>query len=228
MKKLINLFNEHDGKVIHKWIHYLEIYERYFEKFVGTPVKILEIGVENGGSLQLWKKYFGDKCEIIGIDVNEKVIFEEPQIKIEIGSQSDLDFLTHINDKYGEFDIIIDDGSHMQLDVLTTFSFLYSKLKRGGVYCVEDTHSAYLRTYSGGITSPFNFISISSRLVHDTNVEFIQEPYTPTLNDLKSIGFYNSMVVFEKTNREKIYSTYRGKNHNTDNIEFTPEKIKKL
>lgn len=226
MKKLIDIFNEHDDKIVHKWFHYLEVYERHFEIFVGTSIKMLEIGVENGGSLQLWKKYFGDKCEIIGIDTNETSKYEEPQIKVEIGSQSDLNFLNQINEKYGPFDIVIDDGSHYQIDMLTSFSFLYPKIKKGGVYIVEDTHTAYSKAYGGGIASPYNFVSIASKFVHDTNINFIKEPHKQSLNDLKSINFYNSMIVFEKNDEQKLYSTRRGENLNTDDIAFTTESLK--
>lgn len=226
MKKLVDVFNDHNDRIIHKWFHYLEVYERFFQRFIDTPVKILEIGVEEGGSLQLWKEYFGDKCEIVGIDINPKTKFEEPQIKVEIGSQTDANFLSEIENKYGPFDIIIDDGSHLQMDVLNSFSFLYPKLKKGGVYIIEDMHTAYFHGYGGGITSPYNFITIASRFIHDTNISFMREPYTPTLEDLKSISFHNSMVILEKNNDEEIYTTYRGKDIDKNNVKYTPENIK--
>lgn len=228
MKKLVDVFNGHTDKITGKWFHYIEIYERHFQKFVGTNVKILEIGVEKGGSLQIWKKYFGDKCQIIGIDILEKSKFEESQIKVEIGSQSDLNFLEKINKKYGPFDIIIDDGSHLQMDVLTSFSFLYPKLKKGGIYFIEDLHTAYLRGYSGGISSPFNFVSIASKYVHDLNTCFMKEAYTSTLDEIKSICFYNSIIVFEKGNDEKIYCTRRGENVDIHNVVYNPETFKQF
>lgn len=225
MKTITEIFDEHKDKQTSKWVHYLEIYERHFSKFVGSSVKILEIGVEDGGSLQMWKKYFGEKCEIVGIDILSKYKYEEEQIRVEIGSQNDINFLQEIDKRYGPFDIIIDDGSHIQMDILNSFSFLYPRLNMGGVYLIEDLHTAYFHNYGGGITSPFNFISIVSKFVHDVNNDFIKEPYTNTLINIKSINFYNSIIVFEKTNNEKIYSTYRGKEYKNE-IQCTPEMLK--
>lgn len=228
MKSLIEIFNNHEDKPVTKWSHYLEIYERHLCKFVGKQIKILEIGVEYGGSLQLWKKYFGENCEIIGIDIDQKTKYEEDQIKVEIGSQSDIKFLNEINQKYGPFDIIIDDGSHMQIDILNSFYFLYPKLKNGGVYIVEDVHTAYFPGFGGGITSPLNFITIASRFTHDTNLEFMSEPYRSSLDDLKSISFYNSMIVFEKEKTKESYSITKGNDEEKNKLKLTSESLKSV
>jgi 23S rRNA U2552 (ribose-2'-O)-methylase RlmE/FtsJ len=214
MKKLIDIFESGTSKSLMKWDHYFEIYERHFQKFVGTSVKILEIGVQDGGSLQMWKEYFGKQSTIIGIDINPIYKFEEEQICVEIGNQTDINFLHNIIEKYGNFDIIIDDGSHNQLDILKSFSFLYPKLNDNGVYLVEDLHTSYWKDYGGGITSPFNFVSIASNFTHDTNVQHMREPYTSHIPDLKSISFYNSIVVFEKEKEQKRHSIISEKNEN--------------
>jgi len=70
---LKSYFDSHtEGKIIHKWLHYFEIYHRYFKKFRGRDVHILEVGVARGGSLEMWRDYFGPKSNIYGIDINEK------------------------------------------------------------------------------------------------------------------------------------------------------------
>lgn len=212
MKSLFEIFKHDLTKPSTKWFHYFEIYERYFQKFVGTTVKVLEIGVEDGGSLQMWKKYFGKHSTIVGIDIDSSVKYEEDQIFIEIGNQSDHNFLNSIIKKYGTFDIIIDDGSHNQLDILKSFSCLYPTLNDDGIYLVEDVHTSYWKDYGGGITSPFNFVSISSNFVHDTNTQHIQESYTTHIPDLKSISFYDSIVVFEKGKDKNAYVVKNEKN----------------
>jgi len=214
MKKLFDIFNNGTTKPLLKWSHYFEIYERYFERFVDTPVRILEIGVQDGGSLQMWKEYFGKQSIIVGIDINPIYKYEEEQIYVEIGNQSDIDFLNNVVEKYGNFDIIIDDGSHNQLDILKSFSFLYPKLNNNGVYLVEDLHTSYWKDYSGGITSPFNFVSIASNFIHDTNIQHMREQYTPHIPDLKSISFYDSIIVFEKEKQAKRNSIMSEKNEN--------------
>lgn len=211
MKNLIDIFDNDTDRSLTKWSHYFEIYERYFHRFVGTPVKVLEIGVEGGGSLQMWKKYFGEQSTIVGIDIDPSCKYDEEQIFVEIGDQTDFDFLNSVIEKYGTFDIIIDDGSHHQLHILKSFSFLYSKMNNNGIYLVEDTHTSYWKDYGGGITSPFNFVSIASNFIHDTNLQHIRELYTNHIPDLKSISFYNSMVIFEKELYNEKCSLVSGK-----------------
>ena len=91
-------FYKNRRNIIHKWTHYFEVYHRYFRKFVGTKCVILEIGVSQGGSLQMWKDYFGEKARIFGIYINpECKQFEEDQIEVFIGSQADREFLRKKN-----------------------------------------------------------------------------------------------------------------------------------
>jgi hypothetical protein len=198
MTKLYDLFQAHNDRQCGKWKHYFPVYDRYFEPWIGKEFTLLEIGTGNGGCLQIWKKYFGDKVKIYGIDHDPKTVFEEPLIKTFCGKQADPDFLNKIIEEIGRPDIIIDDGSHLQMDVLQTFRMLWPILKDDGIYVVEDTHTAYWDGWQGGITTPFNFITIASRWAHDVNLQHIKEPYTPVFNDLKSMSFYDSMVFFEK------------------------------
>jgi cephalosporin hydroxylase len=87
MNPLHAYFNNNNHKYIDKWLHYLDIYHRHFERFRGKPVTVLEIGVYHGGSLQMWKEYFGVHANIIGIDINPICKeLEEENIKIYIGS----------------------------------------------------------------------------------------------------------------------------------------------
>jgi 23S rRNA U2552 (ribose-2'-O)-methylase RlmE/FtsJ len=113
MNELEQYFNDNKGRLIHKWNHYFEIYDRHFSKYKNTEVIILEIGVSQGGSLQMWKNYFGDKCKIYGIDINPRCKeLEENQVEIIIGSQEDKSFLTSLKEKIPRVDILIDDGGH--------------------------------------------------------------------------------------------------------------------
>ena len=91
---LYTIFNQHTDRSTGKWGHYLEVYERHFEQFRGKELHILEIGVAAGGSLQIWKKYFGDKAYIYGIDTDDYCKnYEEDRIKIFIGDQANKLFL---------------------------------------------------------------------------------------------------------------------------------------
>lgn len=205
---LQQVFETHQGRRTTKWSHYPYYFERHLKEFVGRPITILEIGIESGGSLQVWKKYFGPQCKVVGIDINPQSIYQEPQIFTECGSQTDHDFLRSVIQKHGRPDIIIDDGSHNQTDILSSLSLLFSSLNEGGCYIVEDLHTAYWSQYEGGISSPHNFVTIASRFVHDVNKQFIQEPFTPSLEALMEISFYNSLVFMRKGTPPDVQPTF--------------------
>jgi hypothetical protein len=146
VKKLANLtvwdcFKSHEGRLIDKWAHYFPIYERYFAPYVGMPVRVLEIGVSHGGSLQLWKKYFGSKAEIIGLDIDPRCEdYEEDQIQIYIEDQGKLVDTPKLTGfvHLGPFDIVIDDGSHIKSDQEASFRALWPHTT--DVYLIEDCH----------------------------------------------------------------------------------------
>lgn len=133
-RKVGEVFEEHQGRLIDKWAHYLPLYERHFWPFVGRSIRVLEIGVGHGGSLQLWKAYFGPNAEIVGLDIDPRCKeYEEPQITIHIGNQANPPVM-------GRFDIVIDDGSHVLADQQASLTALWPALNQGGVYWIEDCH----------------------------------------------------------------------------------------
>ncbi len=100
MKTLIEIFEEHDGYAVSKWSTYLDVYQTFFEKYRNTDVVVLEIGINYGGSLEIWRKFFGDKARIIGVDINERCkTLTDIHAEIYIGSQSDRNFLRDLKKK---------------------------------------------------------------------------------------------------------------------------------
>jgi hypothetical protein len=164
----------------------------------------LEIGCGRGGSAQMWKRYFGPHAQIVGIDVNpECKSFEEDQIKIRIGSQSDIDFLQKLLDEFGTPDIVLDDGSHIMSDVVETFRFLYPRTSSTGVYLVEDLHTAYWDEYGGGLGREGTFIEVCKALVDELNADLSRGalPATDFTRSTLSMHFYDSIVAFERGRR---------------------------
>lgn len=154
-----DLFFEHDGRLVQKYVHYLSIYEKYFAAHRGNPVRFLEIGVDQGGSLQLWRKYFGPKAVIFGIDIVEQCrTVADADVRVRIGSQRDPLFLRAVVEEMGGVDIIVDDGSHQASDQRITFKTLFPLLSDGGVYIVEDLHTAYWFSYGGGLRRTGTFV----------------------------------------------------------------------
>jgi len=220
---LREIFNSHTGRLIHKLSHYFDVYEKYFSKYVGTDVVILEIGISHGGSLQMWRKYFGPKARIFAIDINpECKKLEEENIKIFIGSQEDPHFLTSVINQIPAVDILIDDGGHTMRQQIVSFETLYNKVKSNGIYLCEDTCTSYWYEYGGGLRRPGTFVEYSKKLIdkiygwYYTSDETKVDEFTRSTN---AIHFYDSMVVFEKIPREKPLDLMQGEKsiaHNED------------
>lgn len=217
MKKnfLHNYFINNNGKILHKWIHYFDIYERYFEKYVDKPILMIEIGVDNGGSIDMWKKYFGDNSTIVGIDIRpECKQFEdiENKVFVEIGDQSDINFLNSIIEKYGNPDIILDDGSHIMNHLIKTFEFLYYKMKSDGTYLVEDLHTCYWNDFEGGLRRPNTFIEFSKSKIDELNASYTngQQESTEFTKNTQSINIYDSVIVFERRPQNKKFHIKTG------------------
>jgi hypothetical protein len=131
-------------------------YSTHFQKIRKNKIKLLEIGIgghtrsdAGGNSLRMWKRYF-KKGRIYGVDIYDKKRFEEKRIKIFQGDQNDVDFLKNLYKKIGSIDIIIDDGSHVNEHVITSFTTLFPLLNNGGIYAIEDTHTSYMSRWGGG------------------------------------------------------------------------------
>src|SRR3984885_9953410 len=132
-------FLTNDKHLIHKWKHYFPAYERHFGDWVNKSVTFIEIGIGKGGSLQMWKRFFGPHARIVGIDIRpECQNFGEDQIEIRIGDQSDSAFLLDIYKEFGTPDVVLDDGSHVMSHINATFATLYPLVAKNGVYLVED------------------------------------------------------------------------------------------
>lgn len=130
-----------EGPGIWKWLHYFDIYERHFAKFRGQPINILEIGIYSGGSLDMWRDYFGPAAMIHGVDVQPDCLaYEREGVRVWIGDQSSASFWERFKIAAPMMDIIIDDGSHKPTHQITTLESLLPHLRPGGVYLCEDVH----------------------------------------------------------------------------------------
>ena len=167
MNDIETYFYTKSERIIYKWNTYFESYEKYFMKYRGRKINVLEIGVFDGGSLRMWADYFGNKALIVGMDINKNCasLAELPQIEIFIGDQSDPVKLKELVDKYGGFDIIIDDGSHINSHQIKTFQYLFDYLREGGTYLVEDVHTSYQKEFGGGYKNPNSFMEFSKDLL---------------------------------------------------------------
>lgn len=206
---LWNYFQNNTGKKIAKWTHYFWVYEKHFSALRDKEFTMLEVGVLNGGSLEMWNYYF-PKAKIVGIDINNNCKKHEQvdkNIHVRIGDQSDINFLESLVQEFGQFDLILDDGSHHVNHVNKTFQFLYTKLADDGIYFIEDTHAAYWSSHGGSISTQESINNVAKNMIDSINADHTggqKEPDYFTQN-LKCMSIYDSIIVFEKGNVDKKY-----------------------
>jgi len=188
---------------------YTPHYHTYFKHLKNSHVRLLEIGVggdgpnTGGGSLRLWKEYFLNG-QITGIDIVEKSALEEERIKIYRGDQSDKTFLEEVNSKSGPFDIIIDDGSHLNAHIIKSFKVLFPLLKQDGLYVVEDLQTSYWKHYGGdsfNLKKKSTAMNFFKQLLDSLNHEELDNPFfKPNYFDQNIVGmnFFHNIVFIQK------------------------------
>jgi len=220
MKTYKEIFDSQRNFNSDKWEHYFDIYDHLLGKFYESKVNYLEIGVQNGGSLEIAKKLFASDSLIIGMDIDPNCKHLEGKVanQIIIGSQVDDATLLKVSE-FGPFDIIIDDGSHIQSHMIVTFFKLFPLLSQNGVYIIEDTHTNYSPEHQEsflGIGLYDYFKGLSERL----NIDFINSHFRKDryklprserssihqipdiVRDIFSIEFFDSVIAIKK--RTKI------------------------
>lgn len=138
-KKLNEIGLSYNSDKVSEHHNYLDLYEKHLEKIRFNNNQILEIGVLNGDSIKVFNEYF-ENSMITGVDINDRTFLNSDRIKILQGDQSDINFLETFVDEF--YDVIIDDGSHRMDHQQITFGVLFKKLKKGGVYIIEDLHTS--------------------------------------------------------------------------------------
>ena len=198
---LAQIYSSDADAIVHKWHHYIPIYEKYFEKYRGQEVRFLEIGVSRGGSLRMWREFLGPNAVIFGIDIDQNCSkLNGIHAEVRVGSQDDSSFLSSVVLEMGGIDVVLDDGSHNMNHILASMRILFPKLNNGGTYMVEDLHTAYWRGFGGGYHSKDNFFRIIPKLIDDIHSWYHSYGKRSALaNDgVSSIHIHDSIVVLEK------------------------------
>lgn len=192
-----------DERALTKWLHYFEAYDRELSGYRGKQITFLEIGVFKGGSIPMWKEYFGPGAKLIFADIDpECKQLADPGTTVEIGDQSDPVFLSELASKHGPFDVILDDGGHKMDQQITSFENLWPHMNNKGRYLVEDTHTSYWPGFGGGYREEKSFIEYSKRLIDKMHSWYTDQdeifPFDEMARQVSGIRFYDSIVVFEK------------------------------
>ncbi len=196
--------------------NYINIYNTYLLPLKEKNINLLEIGIggENnsqsgGASLKMWEEFF-QYGKIYGIDIYDKKFCDSDRIKTFTGSQTDYKFLENVIKITGELDIIIDDGSHINKDVVKTFLFLFKKLKNSGYYIIEDTQTSYMLNYGGDgfyLNNKNNHINFFKSIVDKINYQEIENPFFKKdffCENITEIHFYHNLIIIQKMSNKEL------------------------
>jgi len=212
MNELEHFFFNEKHRLIHKWNHYFEIYDRHLHHLKGRKINILEIGISHGGSLEMWNYYFKGYASIYAIDINpECKKFEAGNIKIFIGSQEDISFLTSIKNSIPPVDVLIDDGGHTMKQQIVTFNTLFDHITENGIYICEDLHTSYWKNYGGGYKKKRSFIEFTKHFIDKLHAWHSKDVLIDNITkSIHSLHFYDSMLVIEKRQMQKPFDVKSG------------------
>ncbi|MDB5282012.1 MAG: Mycinamicin 2-O-methyltransferase [Bacteroidota bacterium] len=192
---------------------YTQHYQKHFSDRKYDKLNILEIGIggydrpEDGGdSLRMWNAYFHN-ATIHGMDIYDKSAHASKRIKIHRGSQVDEAFLENLVKEIGPLDIIIDDGSHINEHVITTFKLMFKHLKDGGIYAIEDTQTSYWENFGGdyhNLDKPGTMLNFFKSITDCLNVADYDKSRTEFDNKITSMHFYHNLIFIYKGDNSKM------------------------
>jgi hypothetical protein len=190
-----------EGPGIWKWNHSLDIYDRHLSRFRGREVRVLEVGIYSGGSLDMWRDYFGPHSQIYGIDIEPACkAYEREYVKVFIGDQGDRNFWRRFRQEVPPVDIVIDDGGHLPEQQIVTLEELLPHLRPGGVYICEDILGT-LNPFAGYVSGFAHNLNACERCQQnlDDNERRIVFGATPLQSAIQSVHLYPCIAVIERT-----------------------------
>ena len=216
---ILNIHKNKTGKVSDKWESYLDYYDRSLSSIKNDPISMLEIGVQNGGSLETWSAYFSNAEILVGCDIDEncrKLSYDDSRIKIVIGDANESNTYNEITSLSSSFDLVIDDGSHQSIDIINSFLNYFPLVKAGGQYIIEDSHCLYIENFGGGIMNEYSAQNFFKKIIDvvsyqwwekDLSLETYFQTFFPTktiptfIKDgwIDSIEFRNSIITINKS-----------------------------
>ena len=196
--KYSEVFTSHRGKYSDKWSQYLDVYDRVLQD-LPNPKSILEIGVQNGGSLEIWDTLYPDADFIIGIDVDKKcsdLEFQSSKIKVLVGDAKSDETIRQALEIVNSFDIVIDDGSHTSEDIIVNLIKLLPTLKPGAIYLIEDLHASYWDSFGGSLFGSETAMAFLKRLADALNRNYWNQNFTHhDLFDYGDIKLTNEFIL---------------------------------
>jgi hypothetical protein len=188
------------GPGVWKWRHYFEVYERHLARFRGSSPVVAEVGVFSGGSIGMWHRYFGEGCEVHGIDLDPRCRgYEGPRTRIHIGDQANRHFWRSFRSQVPKLDILIDDGGHTPEQQMVTIEEVFPHLAAGGVFICEDVHATGPQGHSLA-----GFVAALIDRLNQSQWTSSGSEIVPCQSVIESISLYPMMVVIEKRKVERL------------------------
>jgi hypothetical protein len=184
---------------------YFQVYDDMLSKYRGRDIVFVEIGVLNGGSLFMWREFFGPKARIIGIDFNPAATkWAADGFEIHIGNQADPEFWRDFFSKVGKVDVVLDDGGHTNEQQIATTVCTIPNIRDGGLLMVEDVHASYMRQFSN--PSKYSYVNYAKFVVDAINSRFpkVRASTNPLRQLVYAVSFFESIVCFH-IDRERCF-----------------------
>lgn len=195
-----------------KWAQgYIPHYQQHFGHLRRKRLNLLEIGIGTtgarggGDSLRMWREFF-PRATIWGVDIKDKSAHAERRINILQGDQNDPAFLRSVAAKIGSLNIVIDDGSHINEHVLTSFSTLFPLLASGGVYVIEDLVTAYYPKFGGDwghLNNPGTSMNLLKRLCDSVNSALIPNRESEPFDLAAALHLYQGIAFITKAGEKR-------------------------
>lgn len=184
MKTIEQCFFESELKSI-KYSHYLQLYDEVFKRIEKRPITIVEVGILNGGSLEMWARYFGKHSHVIGIDsrLPEAAIefFKEKEnsadwarVTMVEGDAGDESFWREFYLNNPVVDVLIDDGGHSNKQQIVTLRAAIENLAPIGQYICEDVASSFMSDF--GNPSKWSYLNYVHRLSEQITKSIVFDP----------------------------------------------------
>ena len=199
---------------------YTPLYERTLRHLREKPIRFLEIGIggydepgAGGSSLRMWADYF-PAARIVGLDIAAKEFARPDRVAIERGSQDDPAVLDALVQRYGAFDVIVDDGSHLPAHIVASFRHLYPRMAEDGVYIVEDTQLAFSPGAGGDNAGSATIFGLAQSIALAMHAA---EGHVPANAGLALLGRITARIEIARN----VAIFHRGANTYPSNLAFT-------
>tara|TARA_B100000780_G_C21076843_1_gene433509 strand:- start:71 stop:949 length:879 start_codon:yes stop_codon:yes gene_type:complete len=178
---------------------YFDVYDKIFNAYQDREITFVEVGVLHGGSLFMWREFFGPKAKIIGVDLNPRAKkWEVEGFEIRIGDQSDPSFWRELTSEFGSIDVFLDDGGHTYKQQIITAECVLDSICNGGILVVEDTHTSYMEGFGD---RNFSFIKYAKLWIDRINSRFSSFDTDQNGHKIWSVEFFDSIVAFKVTKK---------------------------